>query len=716
MTRRLGASLLPLAAALVVAAVYILPLTCKPVSLDEYGRVIKVPDGNIVMQIICMPTEHQEWARAQVVQAIIVMFTFLTTLCAREMAADAFYALSTRYGGLSISFAELLLSLPAPATERTNTQRMQDARANESKKHSMLKWGLLAMFTAVLPLLSGGLTPIAAGTYSAQTVRFPQVSILTSSIPSWISLENLRRYGWIERLDSRDLSNRKYVPGWSLFESPWADYGKYYTESPYFGKKQVTPSGYTYDTMHYFTTGDTNVQPGMASGLQTVYMSVPQATKPRTLGVIPLTNVLYDPVGYAGSRPNDAREGSSVPSNTTDLVVLQTMLVFDQRCSLFLSNNGDNSLIRQGKWTFEKLNYTRSTFSEAEVARFADMILTNTSWRRMQPTTGYGRSQRKHDISVGLVQVFYNYTWQKKADGKEESLVVYAAMPRVFVGPAETKETTGLMCRTEIFPVALNASIPAGLVAVRAVGSNYTRTPFTRESRQLLSTALQLTERAVDQMGNKTYPTEPLLTDYFPGCDSNAVHEDLWPRPVLGGLALFPTLNYTQDSCVSTDFDRLLKAHLTFLSFLPTDTPSSTWLWGPSEIRYLPNKLYCALMAGLTGTLFICLLVLRVVTWPKGQAEYAADFTSPWAGLLARHMKHCNNTTHEYMVKLDPSSPDLMVLHPLGAEASPVLAPLGPTSGTGHVHVSMAAGAVDARRPPYDRVNDQAMPVLWQQK
>jgi hypothetical protein len=55
------------------------------------------------------------------------MFTLLTAFCAREMASDAFYALKPRYGGVSISFAELLLSLPAPATERKNTQRMQEA-------------------------------------------------------------------------------------------------------------------------------------------------------------------------------------------------------------------------------------------------------------------------------------------------------------------------------------------------------------------------------------------------------------------------------------------------------------------------------------------------------------------------------------------------------------------------------------------------------------
>jgi hypothetical protein len=82
------------------------------------------------------------------------------------------------------------------------------------------------------------------------------------------------------------------------------------------------------------------------------------------------------------------------------------------------------------------------------------------------------------------------------------------------------------------------------------------------------------------------------------------------------------------DSCAMTEFDRLVLAHLQWLSFLPADKVEGQWAWGGLEFRHRPNKPMAWVLLLAVGLVPVMLGILLLMTHMP--ASEIID-PAPWA-------------------------------------------------------------------------------------
>jgi hypothetical protein len=127
-----------------------------------------------------------------------------------------------------------------------------------------------------------------------------------------------------------------------------------------------------------------------------------------------------------------------------------------------------------------------------------------------------------------------------------------------------------------------------------------------------------------------------------------------WPPSdaTYSGVSIGPLQKY--DTCVATEFDRLLMAHLSFLAYIPglsyngakqvVTRPTAQyipsirkqWHWGRTETRFVPDKRYCAGMITVLVVMLALMGALRRYTWPRQVPDGPVDVTTPWSASLAQ--------------------------------------------------------------------------------
>lgn len=629
-----------------LTAVFSGPLICSEISLDSYGRHSgRLPTSRLEMTI-CLPSDLQiGWFSAATQYTIALLSAVLAWTCL-DITVDLYFKLTATHGGVSVSLAELLLNVAAPSTKRGTWSRLVGAVTNEPRSNMFLKV-FVVVGTLIAPVFMMFLSPLATAAYSAITIRYEQFNVNVSSIPAWISNKKLREHGWLDEA----VINRPY----DAF-SPFGGTGNL-TDWTVDGPGTRTPSNYEGHSLYQFLTDASHNQRMGGSGLQTMSISVPAESSPRQLGIIPLANMLLTPgVGAA------QYTGSKVPADTKDFQIEQSVLVIDQNCSVFSSaaleaikGSKPWKTINSTFWDVELLMEATShgIFNiDHDFAKFIDVINGTTGTHSQV----WVRSGKDHAYNTSaIIPLHYSYEWvHDTATGKPTSVLTYTASPVVHVSSEQENDmgVAGMLCKTALFPIAFNTTIPPGCSSILTTGGNYMPVPFTPRSQQLLDQALALTSDAIKGMGRDGSYLQagtkeagmpyPVMSRIIKQCPRGSIIANgIYPhakRAQAGPTTL--VYNFSHDSCASSEFDRLLKAHLTYLSYIPEEEPPKAWAWGAAALYHVPNRYFCIKIVTLLLAMGALVIALVLAARLRSSMSDDVDMTAPWSIQLAELLDH----------------------------------------------------------------------------
>lgn len=628
------------------------------------------------------------------------------------------------------------MALPSPTHNRSILDRAKGIMEHEPRNKAFAVKILLVTGVLVTPVLvSVALAPVATVAYQERAIRRERMLVTTASLPDWVTYENLTKLGYLSysadyiysivagtynpNIDDNPLAD----PGWTKRPdlkgyAPYTNFGTVVAAVNASMKSSRVPSGYEGVSLYQWLSSN-NVQrviPGIASGMQTMELAFPdQSSQPVALAVLPSSNVLLAKDPLRSPLPNTTWD---VPGSgayiANDFKINQSVLVVDKNCTFGLnySTLATKDLAEADTLAYwEKRLAADTYFDEYDQGMFMQAIKEGQA-KAGRPviwasTWTSDPSMATYNQTTKLIS-YYKEVWNFKDGGEEMAL--YTASPQVWYGAKPDWTAAGMLCKTTISPIVFEANIPAGFSAVTAVGRAYNRTNFTTAARQIVKTAFQLTERVMADMatGNMTRPAANI--GGLPMCKSTSLLGDV-VTPVGNWTALLTkfqgleqalvrnativdsalqhsSLKLPRDNCAATHFDRHFRSYLSAIKNLASDKKPTTFAWGPLELRYVPNKSYCALLVVLLLVATAVLLLLRWGSYMPPLRRGTVDVTTPWAANLAQ-LKAVKGSDEQAacIITCDPHKGDITVVPPAKAA--------GDSTGSTIVHAEVQMGSAE---------------------
>jgi hypothetical protein len=571
---------------------------------------------------------------------------------------------------------------------------------------------LLVTGVLITPVLvSVALAPLATVAYQERAVRRERMRVTTASLPDWVTYENLGKMGYLSystdymysivagtynpNIDDNPLAD----PGWTNRTdlkgyAPFTNFGTVVAAVNASMKSTRVPTGYEGLSLYQWLSSNNlqRVIPGIASGMQTMELAFPdQSSQPVALAVLPSSNVLLAKDPLRSPLPNTTWD---VPGSgayiANDFKINQSVLVVDKNCTFGLnfSTLATKDLAEADTLAYWEKRLAADTYFDDNdkgmflqaitegQARAARPVIWASTWTLTPSVAGY-------DKNTQLIS-YYKEVWGPKDGGEEMAL--YTASPQVWYGAKPDWTAAGMLCKTTVSPIVFEANIPAGFSAVTAVGRAYNRTNFTTAAKQIVKTAFQLTERVMVDMatGNMTRPAANI--GGLPMCNSTSLLGDAikpvgnWTllqkefgyeqalvrnATIIASALRHSSLKLPRDNCVATHFDRHFRSYLSAIKNLASDKKPTTYAWGPLELRYVPNKSYCALLVVLLLVATAVLLLLRWGSYMPRRRRGTVDVTTPWAANLAQLTAvKGSDEQAACIITCDPHKGDITVVPP----------------------------------------------------
>lgn len=625
--------------------------TCSGFRLDQFLRLEggSQDDARGYKAYICLIDENTNYARNSIVLVAATALGFLVSMFMVQ-AGISYFSKELR-NGLSCVYARVLLRQPGYPRSILSLLAQPGAFIDNRRFVKLLVVALLVL----VPIASSSLSILTGITYKSTTVRIASSSsgVNITSLATWSNVPGMTKRGW-------------YLPGLGVNDSMLED---------------RTPRDKR--TAGMFTTTDIEPIPGRDSGLQTVVVSYPPGTPARRLAAIPISNILLDPV----------------PGNVTDFAITQEVLLVDKVCSY----GGFSSEILAEKDGLEVTNvrnssvtntyllsagYLNSTgWSSTDIAVFSDA----QNSRRIQ-LWGRNKSEIIEPRGRYRAQAPCKYTYGTPANTERVKVLVKTndTMMSIYTLSQEggvargSSYSTPMACRTLLIPIRYNSSISGNLTATRSI-PGYEMPGFSKAASHLVNTTMQLTDLAINAMSNASYrchemgmsssrpsyyargmcrldkagkldtaqagPLYPIMPFRFQVCEDEVTtnHRSTFTGQFTSMLG-DRTVN---DSCVGTEYERLLLSHLYFMSMLPPEVPEQQFAWGPVEARFYPDKLMSGVLA---GAVVLIMLLMTVVLFLAYVPDSEVVDVAPWAV-----MSHAASMVVPDMVAHEISSRDALL-------------------------------------------------------
>jgi hypothetical protein len=670
-------------------------LSCPAVQPDRYSRLFDfVPATSPPQSWFCFVDDTRNNAR----NAALLLVSSALGAAAASYSIHASICAFTKWShrGISTVYARALLQEPG---QYVSMAHLLTGRVKWGSGKKGVQLGFLVLLSLV-PLLCSGISVLVGTLYSTAQVRQVVDYVNTTDAPDWVSIANLTKEG---------------------FYKPYA--GGVDDAMPY----RFNDTRLQSRSLYQFSTNDLGPILGQGSGLQTVLVSYPPKSPLRTMGVIPLRNIPLEVVPNKMGATTFEQEVLLVDQQCSyggfNVIPGETRVGNVTRVWLALAGWPATEID-----AFEELQTTtaRKLWIRVEHMRFESAALN------VRPDE-YNSSAQPH-------RVYYNYTvndtsvliYTASKDGPSEvneyltpmacrvQLVPVRYNTTVAIATSSTRYieqyevvkfstaskqlvesalqlTKAAMDQMDACAYRCNDAIPPGTWRFANSGGMY--------STELNGTTIER-RRGDDarscKVANGTWAhahlNQSMPYNLTGTCDDIYVKASYYGtstftllplrikkcRPDAAKDARFgPAAGYKympimsrNDSCASTEFEKLLFSHLLWLSSLPADKPEQRWGWGPLITSFNPIKERVVLLLGVLICLVLVMLMLHAIAYvPERQLIDIAPWAASYDAIDATDMNAV--VRHEIrnsvvLTRLEPgaSSKQIHAFHLVPADAA----------------------------------------------